>query len=54
MFQTLSSEVSRSRRYNNPLSLVLNIHYHGDSENSQEQQEQVRLMISQLLKEQMR
>ncbi len=55
MFQTLSSEVSRSRRYNNPLSLILmNIHYHGDSEASQEQQEQVRLMISQLLKDQMR
>ena len=55
MFQTLSSEVSRSRRYNNPLSLILmNIHYHGDSEQSQEQQEQIRLMISQLLKDQMR
>ncbi len=53
MFQTLSSEVSRSRRYNNPLSLILmNINYHTDA--SQEQQEQMRLMISQLLKDQMR
>ncbi|MCP3853089.1 MAG: diguanylate cyclase [Gammaproteobacteria bacterium] len=54
MLQTLSSEVSRSRRYNNPLSLVLmNVGY--DSENrSAEGQEQVRLMISQLLKDQMR
>ncbi len=54
LLQTLSSEVSRSRRYNNPLSLVLmNVGY--DSENrSAESQEQVRLMISQLLKDQIR
>lgn len=58
MFQTLSSEVSRSRRYNNPLSLILmNINYHSDAsaeQDSPEQKEQVRLMISQLLKDQMR
>ncbi|MCW8931815.1 MAG: PAS domain-containing protein [Gammaproteobacteria bacterium] len=60
MFQTLSSEVSRSRRYNNPLSLVLmNVNYQlGDTVDqktpSSEKIEQMRLMISQLLKDQMR
>ncbi len=54
MFQTLNSEVSRSRRYNNPLSLVLmDINYQSDSD-AQEKIEQMRLMISQLLKDQMR
>ncbi|MDX2506531.1 MAG: diguanylate cyclase [Gammaproteobacteria bacterium] len=56
MFQTLNSEVSRSRRYNNPLSLILmNVEYQSDSEVIvEEKQEQMRLMISQLLKDQMR
>jgi diguanylate cyclase (GGDEF)-like protein len=56
MFQTLSAEVSRSRRYNNPLSLVLmNVDYQSDQESlAQERVEQIRLMISQLLKDQMR
>ncbi len=59
MFQTLSAEVSRSRRYNNPLSLVLmNINYQSDAAEQEspasEKVEQMRLMISQLLKDQMR
>ncbi len=60
MFQTLSFEVSRSRRYNNPLSLVLmNVDYQADDNSeqetlAQEKIEQMRLMISQLLKDQMR
>lgn len=66
MFQTLNVEVSRSRRYNNPLSVVLmNVEYlpasDSDAEGtlaheniSQEKIEQLRLMISQLLKDQMR
>lgn len=60
MFQTLSSEVSRSRRYNNPLSLVLmKVEYQADETSQQEMLvqeniEQMRLMISQLLKDQMR
>jgi len=61
MFQTLSAEVSRSRRYNNPLSVVLmSIKYQSDSDIlsqeglAQEKQEQIRLMISQLLRDQMR
>ncbi len=56
MFQTLSSEVSRSRRYNNPLSLVLmKVDYQSDSSaTAEENTEQIRLMISQLLKDQMR
>ena len=59
MFQTLNSEVSRSRRYNNPLSLILmNVDYQledgsvGDLPD--EKKEQIRLVISQLLKDQMR
>ena len=66
MYQTLNSEVSRSRRYNNPLSLILmNVEYQPEADSasqqsvqydslSHEKQEQVRLMISQLLKDQMR
>lgn len=66
MFQTLNSEVSRSRRYNNPLSMILmNVEYKPDSDSAtqeslhyeslpHEKKEQVRLMISQLLKDQMR
>jgi len=56
MIQTFNSEVSRSRRYNNPLSLILmNVDYHPGSEHiAHEKQEQIRLMISQLLKDQMR
>ncbi|MCU7799718.1 MAG: diguanylate cyclase [gamma proteobacterium symbiont of Lucinoma myriamae] len=56
MFQTLSSEVSRSRRYNNPLSIVLmTVDYQSCSAAmEQENIEQLRLMISQLLKDQIR
>ena len=66
MFQTLNVEVSRSRRYNNPLSVVLmNVGYLSGSDSvaedalagesmTQEKVEQMRLMISQLLKDQMR
>lgn len=56
MFQTLNSEVSRSRRYNNPLSVVLmNIDYKSETiEDKNAVQEQMRLVISQLLKDQMR
>ncbi len=66
MLQTLNIEVSRSRRYNNPLSLVLmNVDFQSasalssqekaDPENlAQEKIEQLRLVISQLLKDQMR
>lgn len=61
MFQTLNLEVSRSRRYNNPLSVVLmNVEYLSESDlavqddATQEKVEQMRLMISQLLKDQMR
>lgn len=56
MFQTLNSEVSRSRRYNNPLSIVLmTIDYQACSAAmEQENIEQFRLMVSQLLKDQIR
>lgn len=56
MIQTFNSEVSRSRRYNNPLSLILmNVDYNPGAEPiAHEKQEQIRLMISQLLKDQMR
>ncbi|NOQ79659.1 MAG: diguanylate cyclase [Gammaproteobacteria bacterium] len=56
MFQTLNSEVSRSRRYNNPLSIVLmTIDYQSCSAAmEQENIEQFRLMVSQLLKDQIR
>ncbi len=56
MLQTLNSEVSRSRRYNNPLSLVLmSVDYLSCSDTkAKEKVEQIRLMISQLLKDQMR
>lgn len=56
MFQTLNSEVSRSRRYDNPLSVVLmTVDYDaGSTEMAPEQKEQIRLVISQLLKDQMR
>ncbi|MCU7940541.1 MAG: diguanylate cyclase [gamma proteobacterium symbiont of Bathyaustriella thionipta] len=56
MVQTLNSEVSRSRRYNNPLSMILmTIDYQSCSDSmAQEKIEQIRLMISQLLKDQMR
>ncbi len=56
MYHTLSSEVSRSRRYNNPLSLVLmDIDFQSCANiSSEEKIEQIRLMISQLLKDQMR
>ena len=56
MIQSLNSEVSRSRRYNNPLSMVLmTIDYQSCSASmAQENIEQIRLMISQLLKDQMR
>jgi len=56
MYQTLNLEVSRSRRYNNPLSVVLmNVDYESCANPvAPEQVEQIRLMISQLLKDQMR
>ena len=54
MIQTLNLEVSRSRRYNNPLSLILmNVDYQTHAV-APEEKEQIRLMISQLLKDQMR
>ncbi|WP_198262829.1 GGDEF domain-containing protein [sulfur-oxidizing endosymbiont of Gigantopelta aegis] len=55
MFQTLNSEVSRSRRYDNPLSLVLmKVDFQSESNMTEEKREQMRLVISQLLKDQMR
>jgi len=59
MYHTVSLEVSRSRRYNNPLSLILmNINYSSCVDNSNsfsdEKIEQIRVMISQLLKDQIR
>ena len=56
MIQTLNLEVSRSRRYNNPLSLILmNVDYQEPADSiASEKKEQIRLMISQLLKDQMR
>ncbi len=56
MFQTLNSEVSRSRRYDNPLSVVLmTVDYEADNKAlAPEEMEQIRLVISQLLKDQMR
>ena len=56
MFQTLNSEVSRSRRYDNPLSVVLmTVDYEVENKVlAPEEMEQIRLVISQLLKDQMR
>lgn len=56
MSLTLSAEVSRSRRYNNPLSIVLiTVDYQSCSDSMEQAQvEKIRLMISQLLKDQMR
>ena len=54
MHQSLNTEVSRSRRYNNPLSLVLmNVDYKSYNE-IDDHKEQVRLTISQLLKDKTR
>jgi GGDEF domain-containing protein len=59
MLQTLSAEVSRSRRYDNPLSIILmKVDYSVLSQGAEaidsETVERYRLVISQLLKDQMR